>query len=146
MIDIEAKEFFFVGADVVPSEAFNNVAKRPKINALCTMRVEAPGDRTEGLATLLDGGGQNVSASAQGSTSNQYYSSKGSRCVSQNGLPGLGTSTKRNLLELTKRDERVNIAHHVTMFIVQGSGEQRLLRKPSPDNRVVQLLPARDSR
>ena len=68
---IEAKEFFFVGADVVFSEAFNSVAKRPNINALHTMRVKAPGDRTPKLATLLGRGGQAVPECSQGSTGNK---------------------------------------------------------------------------
>ena len=55
----------------VSRKAFNNFAKRPKINALYTMRVEAPADRPPRLATLLDSGGQAVSVRTPGSTSNQ---------------------------------------------------------------------------
>ena len=45
-------------------------------------------------------------------------------------------------MEVIKRDERVNIVHHVTMFFIQGTGEQGMLRRPSPHGRVVLLLPA----
>ena len=71
LADVEAKKLFFVSTDVVSRKAFNYVAKRPKIDALHTMSVEAPGDRIPRLATLVNGGGQAVSVRAQGSTSNQ---------------------------------------------------------------------------
>ena len=68
---IEAKKLFLTSADDVSREAFNNVAKRPKIDALHTIGVKAPGDRTPKLATLLGGGGQAVPVCSQGSASNR---------------------------------------------------------------------------
>ena len=44
---------------------------------------------------------------------------------------------------MVKRDERVIIVQHITVLLVEGADEQMMLRKPSPDDRVVQLLPAR---
>ena len=45
-------------------------------------------------------------------------------------------------LALIKRDEGVNIVNHVAALNIQGADEQRMLRKPSPNDRVVQVLPA----
>ena len=36
---------------------------------------------------------------------------------------------ERNIFELAKRDERVNIKHHVTVFFILGTDEQGVLRK-----------------
>ena len=71
------------------------------------------------------------------------FSPESSRSIGQNGVPGLGTCTKSNLLELIERDERVNIVPHVAVLNFQGTGEQGTLIQPSPDDRVVKLLPAR---
>ena len=76
--------------------------------ALHTMAVEATGDWIPRLTTLLIAHGQAVFVRMQGSASNQQLCTKWGRSVSKNSLSGIGTCTKRNLLELTKRDERVN--------------------------------------
>ena len=77
LVDIEAKKFFLESADVVSREAFHNIATRTEIDALNTMGVEAPGDRTSRLTTLLHGGGEVVSVLTQGSTCNQQFRPKG---------------------------------------------------------------------
>ena len=40
-------------------------------------------------------------------------------------------------------DERVVIMHHAAVLFMQGTHIERVLRKPSPDDRVVRLSIAR---
>ena len=49
----------------------------------------------------------------RGSTGNKQFGPESGRGISQNGLTGLGTCTKGNLLDLTERDKRVSVVHHV---------------------------------
>ena len=117
LVDIKAKKLFLVSADIISSRAFNNIAKRAKIEALHTMAVEAPGrpdPKTQNTASTVVVRPMLHARKAVQATSNLV--SKGSRSVGQSGLPGLGTCKERNLLELTKRDERVNIVHHVAVL------------------------------
>ena len=53
------------------------------------------------------------------------------------------TRTERNLLELIKRDEGINIVHHVTVLFMQSTDKKGVMREPSSDDRVIQLLLAR---
>ena len=64
------------------------------------------------------------------------------RSVGQNSLPGIGTCTECNLLELIKRDEKVNIVQLVAVLKIQSTDEPWMFREPSPDDRVIHLLPA----
>ena len=102
--------------------------------------VEAPGDGFPRFATLFNSGGQTVSVRTQGRTGNKPFSPEGSRSIGQNGLPGLGTCIKSNLLKLIESDETVNIVQHVVVLNSQGTGEQVMQSQPSPDDMVVKLL------
>ena len=81
LVDVQAKQFLLVAANIVSRKAFKNIAKRTKFVTLFFMRVEAPGDRIPRLTTRLNSGGQAVPVCSQGSTGNQQFSPKGSRVL-----------------------------------------------------------------
>ena len=128
--------------NIVFCEAFNDVAEGAKFFTFGILSNEASRDRGPCLTALSDRVSQTMTKLTQGSTRKKQLGSKSSRSVGKDGLPSLGTFPESNLFEVVQRDERVLVVHHVTVLLIEGADELGVLRKPSPDDRVVLMFRA----
>ena len=70
----------FKRTNLVPREAFNDVAERSKIDKLSKLGVKAPCDGSPRLTTLFDCGGQSVSVRTHGSMQQATLLEEQSEC------------------------------------------------------------------
>ena len=113
-----------------------------KFDTLGKQGVKALCDRSPRLTTSSDRVSQTISVRTQGSTRHKQLGSKGGRSLGKDGLPSLGACPEGNLFELVQRDRGIFVIDHVLVRFIESSDEQRVLRMPSPGDRVILLFHA----